>query len=148
MTTPKKPKKNFLKLPAYPGGKQAFETFIRENLKYPEEALNNRIEGDVFITYEVNDNGKVLDPVLRHGIGYGCDEEALRLIGILTFSGSSNRGVRVRSRFNTRIPFRLPVKQQTVQINYQVAAKKETGPPPKPVEKAGYVWQLPLPPKQ
>jgi TonB family protein len=145
LTTPKKPRKEFLKLPVYPGGKKAFDLFIRENLKYPLEALENQIEGDVYITYEVSDNGVVLNPVVRHGIGHGCDEEALRLIGILKFPKTTNRGVRVKSRFNTRIPFRIIKQEQKVQLNYSIStgAQKQQQSAPA-IAKNAYIWQIPV----
>lgn len=150
MTHPKKPRKEFLKLPSYPGGKKAFDQFIKENLRYPEEALLKHVEGDVHITYEVNDNGQVLNPVVKHGLGYGCDHEALRLISLLTFAKTSNRGVRVKSRFNTRIPFRIPKQPVAqVQLNYSVTP---SAPPQSPKTdekgKGGYTWQIPLTPDQ
>ncbi len=150
MTQSKKPRKEFLKLPAYPGGKKAFDLFIKENLQYPEEALQNRIEGDVHITYEVNDNGEVLNPLVRHGIGYGCDQEALRLIGLLKFPKTTNRGVRVKSRFNTRIPFRLMKQQREVQLQYSVTPKAQPSATPESESKGkgSYTWQIPVPPKQ
>lgn len=146
MNKKKRTEKDFLKLPAYPGGKKAFNAFIRENMVYPEEALKNGTEGDVIITYEVTDNGKVLNPKIKHGIGSGCDEEALRLISEMKFAKASNRGVRVRSKFTTRIPFRLPAKKKpSTQLSYHYStAKKKDEPQPKPEEKGSYTWQVPL----
>ncbi|HRZ41460.1 MAG TPA: TonB family protein [Bacteroidales bacterium] len=150
MTQPKKPRKEFLKLPSYPGGKKAFDLFVKENLRYPEEALQNRIEGDVYVTYEVNDNGEVLNPLVRHGLGFGCDQEALRLISLLHFAKTSNRGVRVKSRFNTRIPFRIPKQPAAqVQLNYSVTpATPPQTPKTEEKSKGGYTWQIPITPDQ
>lgn len=148
MSKQKKTEKNFLKLPAFPGGKKAFNDFVKENMVYPEEALANSIEGDVQITYEVTDNGEVLNPKIKHGIGYGCDEEALRLVSILKFGKTHNRGVRVRSRFTTRIPFRLPKKKAPSVINYHISKPQEPKKEEQPAPKAGYTWQVPIKPKQ
>jgi len=139
----KKPKQ-FLKLPEYPGGKKAFIAYINQQMRYPEEALKAGIEGDVLLTYEVNDNGEVLSPQVKHGIGYGCDQEALRLISSLRFSSAQNRGVRVKSRFTTRIPFRIPRKvQPAAAIQYTVKPAAESSPKPvDPAPKTGYTWQI------
>ncbi|MFO7723092.1 MAG: energy transducer TonB [Bacteroidales bacterium] len=147
MSNPKKQRKDFLKLPTYPGGKKAFNTFIQENLKYPEEALKHNIEGDVLVTYEVTDNGEVLNASLKHGIGYGCDEEALRLISELKFGKTTNRGMRVRSRFTTRIPFRIkkkPVKQTTIAYHQpeKKAATQQPATVPKPKSGNTITWQI------
>ena len=144
MKDEKKPRK-FLNLPEYPGGKKAFNIYLRQNLKYPEEALKAGVEGDVIITYEVNDNGEVLNPRVKHGIGYGCDQEALNLISGLKFAGAKNRGVRVKSRFTTRIPFRLPLKRENKTINYQITYQAgEKKPGAENTGKQSYTWQIPL----
>lgn len=101
-------KRKFIHTPQYPGGKVAFQQFIAENLQYPEDALRNRVEGVVFIEYEVNDLGKVVDVWVKKGIGSGCDEEAVRLIRLLEYEPVHNRGLRIKSKMKTRLMFHLP----------------------------------------
>lgn len=110
--------KKFLNLPLYPGGKEAFQKFIRENLRYPEEALKQKIEGKVYIDYQVNDNGEVIDAHINKGIGYGCDEEAIRIIKLLRYDKVRNRGMRVTSTMKTSINFKLNEVKQGMQYNY------------------------------
>lgn len=123
----KKPKKekHFLKLPQYPGGKEAFNKFLRENLKYPEEALKNNIEGDVHLSFDIDYDGTVYNVKILHGLGYGCDEEAVRLIKMLKYEKAKNRGVKVRASKKIKIPFRLKKSNIGVQYNYQVKSKPE-----------------------
>lgn len=109
--------KNFLKLPEYPGGKEAFKKYIRENLKYPKEALENRIEGVVHLSAEINDNGEVMSVAIINGLGYGCDEEASRLIRNIHFGGVKNRGVRLKTKKKFRVEFKLPPQKK---INYNL----------------------------
>ena len=45
---------------------------------YPEEASKNNIQGMVFIQFIVNTDGRISDASVRAGIGYGCDEAALK----------------------------------------------------------------------
>ncbi len=133
-------------MPEYPGGKKAFGDYIRRNLRYPDEALQEGIEGDVIVTYEVNDNGKVQNPKIKHGIGYGCDQEALRLISSLQFAAVTNRGMRVKRTFTTRIAFRLPPKKATSGIAYHVTPsdKKKEEKSPAPSSGKSYTWQIPV----
>lgn len=100
-------KKKFIKLPEYPGGKEEFQKYIRENLNYPEEALKNRIEGFVHLTAVIDDNGNVSESKITKHLGYGCDEEALRLINGLKFGGVKNKGVRVKQQRRFRILFQI-----------------------------------------
>jgi len=119
----KKKEKHFLKLPQYSGGKESFNKLLRENLKYPEEALKNMIEGDVHLAFEIDHNGKVFNVKVTHGLGYGCDEEAVRLIEMLSYEKAKNRGVKVKASKKIRIPFRLKKTTAGLQYNYQAKTK-------------------------
>lgn len=130
-----KKSKKFLNLPLYPGGKSAFQEFIRENLRYPEEAFKHKIEGKVYIGYQVNDNGEVIDAHIIKGIGYGCDEEAIRVVKLLSYNKVSNRGMRLVSSMKTTIGFNLNETRQGLKYNY-VQSKpdiKDSPAPPKVV---------------
>ena len=127
--------KKFINLPQYPGGKAAFQEYIRKNLRYPKQALDNKIEGTVHVTYHVDGLGNVLDCVVTKGVGFGCDEEAIRLIMTLSYEKAKNRGLRVTASMRTRINFKLPVKAE-FQIEYSVKEKPTIKTPEKPVKPA------------
>jgi TonB family protein len=114
-----KPKK-FIKTPHMRGNREQLKEFLKKNLTYPEEALKNKIEGDVIIKYKVSDNGEVFDYAVVKGLGYGCDEEAIRLIKMIRYDAVKNRGVRVTAHSKIKIPFRLPreKKQQQIKMVY------------------------------
>ena len=66
-----------------PEPKEGMEEFIRyisENLKYPEEAKQSEIEGRVFVQFIVDASGKLKNIQAVKGIGWGCDEEAVRVM--------------------------------------------------------------------
>ncbi len=67
-------------MPQFPGGNKALMKFLRENLEYPEEARKNGIEGKVLSQFLVNEDGTLTDIEIVRGLGYGCDDEVLRLI--------------------------------------------------------------------
>jgi TonB family protein len=139
MNTP--PAKRFLKLPEYPGGNKAFKEFILKNLRYPEAAIKHAIQGSVYLEYEVTDNGRVENAVVTAGLGYGCDEEAMRLIGLLKYGKVKNRGMRVKSKVKTRIDFRLPQPvQAAVQFSYTQTSKETK----KPAGPNAYNYTIPL----
>lgn len=66
--------------PSFPGGMQEMKKFISENRKYPAEAKAKDIHGKVIVAFVVERDGSLGDVKIRRGIGYGCDEEAVRLI--------------------------------------------------------------------
>lgn len=126
-----KREKKFLNLPHLDGGKDLLKKFIKENLNYPEEALQKKVEGDVIIKYKVTGKGEVINPEIVKGIGHGCDEEALRLVGMLGYQSVKNRGVRVITDNKIKIPFRIKnhIKQQKYAISYNSEQKAAPGQP-------------------
>lgn len=66
--------------PEYPGGLSAMFDFITTNLKYPIEAEKNNISGKVFARFIVRKDGSISDLKILKGIGFGCDEETVRVI--------------------------------------------------------------------
>ncbi|MFC6997949.1 TonB family protein [Rufibacter roseus] len=79
-----------------------FEQLL-EKIKYPEEALKNNITGKVLVQYTIDPDGFVKDAVVVDGIGYGCDEEALRVINLARFKNYMNQDIERRSR----VPFEI-----------------------------------------
>ena len=138
-------KKRFLNLPKYSGGSKAYKEFIIDNLRYPEEAINARVAGSVVVEYDIHDNGTVSNPHILKGIGYGCDEEAIRLVSMLQYEKVKNRGVRVKVTSKTTIHFRLP----NVSVNYAVSysmeqPKPQIKPQQKPSEPVVYGYTIQL----
>ena len=118
-------KKRFLNFPKYPGGSKAFREFIEENLRYPEAAMESKIEGSVLVEYDIHDNGAVGNPRVLNGLGYGCDEEAIRVVKLLQFEKVKNRGVRIKLTTKTKINFRFP----KTNINYTVSYTRKPDKP-------------------
>lgn len=147
--------KNFIRKPVYPGGPTAMRKFIRENLVYPEEALKQKIQGTVSLRYTINHLGAVIDTHVIAGLGYGCDEEAQRLVRLFRFDVSKTRGVKVLFHNEMHIHFRLPKKKiespgpkqqnQSVQYVYSSSEKKT---PLVPVANTGYQYTITIPTKK
>jgi TonB family protein len=118
---------NFIKLPEYPGGTEHFKDFVKNNLKYPKEALEQRIEGIVILNAEITDRGVVQDIKVEKGLGFGCDDEAKRVLGLAKFGSVKNRGLKVKTRKTFKIGFCLP-KNVSQVINYQLKEKDNIAP--------------------
>jgi len=66
---------------SYPGGDGAWARFLNKNLHYPDEALNNNIEGTVMVQFVVDQEGNVSDVQAVGGpTDGGLREEAIRVI--------------------------------------------------------------------
>jgi TonB family protein len=54
--------------------------YLQKNLKKPKQAVDNQIVGTVEVEFKVNKKGELSDFKIIKSLGYGCDEEAIRLI--------------------------------------------------------------------
>jgi TonB family protein len=70
--------------PSYPGGTDALLKFLKENLKYPETALQNRVEGTVVVQYTIDAKGFIKQAKVMRGISPELDQEALRVTNLIT----------------------------------------------------------------
>lgn len=146
---PKNPKrKSFLRLPTYPGGKDAYLKFISKNIVYPEPALANKVEGSVYLVYTVNNIGEIADIEVIKGIGYGCDEEVVRVIRMMKYEPARNHGIKMKVEMKTTIHFKLPetvphVSNTDFQINYSSVAPENTNSP-EPKSRAVYNYSIKL----
>ncbi|MBO4489074.1 MAG: energy transducer TonB [Bacteroidales bacterium] len=137
----KKKKPNFLEKPLYPGGAKALREFVSAHLQYPQDAMDQRVEGVVTIAYQVNDDGFVENPTVVKSLSPSCDEEALRIVRMLRYDKARNRGVRLKVNTKLNINFHLapqPV-QKTITYSIQSPAKKEKkAPSPSSSNSYGY----------
>lgn len=89
-------------------GHSEFKKYLEEELFYPEEAISQGIEGRVVLQLVISRTGNVSDIEVKRGLGYGCDEEAIRLIKEgPRWSPATRDGINVESKVRVRIKFEL-----------------------------------------
>jgi TonB family protein len=94
--------------PEFPGGIKAMYEFLGENLKYPEKAVKSNITGRVFLSFVVTEEGEIADVKVLKGIGYGCDEEAVRVLSKFPkWEPGKQNGSPVNVRYNLPINFQF-----------------------------------------
>lgn len=144
--------KNFIKQPIYEGGPQALRAFVSRHLRYPEDALKNGVEGTVVVHYTIDHGGTVMEAKVVAGLSADCDEEALRVVKMLTFKVPRTRGVKIQFHKNIQIHFKLPrtTTQQVPenqQVQYQFVPQNKTEEKESTSSSAGtgysYTIQLP-----
>lgn len=64
----------------FPGGLGAWAKYIRTNIRYPQEAFDNNVMGEVVVQFIVDKQGYVTNVELAKSAEYYLDKEALRLI--------------------------------------------------------------------
>jgi protein TonB len=85
------------------------KSFIDQNLRYPQKAKEHGIEGNVYLTFVVERDGRLTNIKLLRGIGGGCDEEAIRIVRSMPdWKPGLQRGNPVRVQFNMPVKFELP----------------------------------------
>ena len=70
-------------LPEFPGGMAEFMKWLTRNLRYPNIAQKQRIEGKVVVTFIVNKDGSIANPKVEKSVNRFLDREALRVIGMM-----------------------------------------------------------------
>lgn len=94
-------------MPSFPGGLDLFYQYISKNINYPRIALENGIHGKVVVSFVVYEDGSIADVTLERGIGFGCDEEAMRIVNAMpNWLPAMQNGKKVA------VKMRLPIKFQ------------------------------------
>ncbi|MDR3610222.1 MAG: TonB family protein [Ignavibacteriaceae bacterium] len=95
-------------MPTFPGGDEAFYTYVGSHIVYPEIAKRAGVEGKLWIQFVVSTSGKVSDVVVQKGIGAGCDEEAVRVVKSMpNWTPGRQNGHPVNVRMSVPIVFKL-----------------------------------------
>ena len=96
-------------MPEFPGGLDAMYDYIRKNLSYPKLAIETGVSGKVIVSFVIMPDGSVQMSNLERGIGFGCDDEAMRVISQMPNWNPAQQNGR-------KVPIRmfLPVVFQTV----------------------------------
>lgn len=107
-------------LPSFPGGLEAFGKFLAQNLRYPDQAKADKIQGRVLCSFIVEKDGSLSNIKVLRGIGSGCDEEAVRVLAISPkWKPGLQNGKIVRVSY-------------TIPVLFQLQDDKKSATPPQP----------------
>jgi len=67
-------------MPSFPGGEERLIQFLQDNIKYPKEALDNNQEGTAYVSFTVDETGKISNARMLKRMAYGMDQEAMRVV--------------------------------------------------------------------
>lgn len=92
----------------FPGGNGALNSWLSKNLRYPELAQQNNIEGRVIVQFVVEKDGSISHPVIARGVDKELDKEAIRVVKRMPkWQPGKNNGIAVRSKFTLPVVFKL-----------------------------------------
>ena len=106
--TPDEPFDVVEEMPKFPGGDAAMMEFLRNTVKYPEEAMKNGIQGRVVVQFIVEKDGSISGAEVIKKVNEHLDAEALRVIGEMPkWAPGKQKGKEVRVKFTLPVTFRL-----------------------------------------
>lgn len=95
-------------MPEYPGGMSEFMKFIAQNIKYPADALQGKVEGRVIARFVVCKDGSISDIEIMRSVSPSLDAEAVRVLKLMPkWKPGRQRGRAVPVKFTVPVTFRL-----------------------------------------
>ncbi len=99
------------------GGMSGLYRFIAGQMKYPEAAAREAVEGMVIVGFTIKTDGSISGATILKSIGYGCDEEALRVVQAMpAWKAASTNGKAVDSRYQLPVFFRIKEQKNMEQL--------------------------------
>lgn len=95
-------------MPEFPGGMKELLKFLQNNLKYPENAMKNNVQGRVIVQFVVEKDGTLTEFKVARSVDPDLDAEALRVLQIMPkWKPGMQRGKIVRVKFTVPVSFKL-----------------------------------------
>lgn len=92
----------------FPGGQAELMKWLGRNVRYPEAAQANEVQGRVIVQFVVEKDGSIGQATILKGVDKDLDREALRVVkNMPKWQPGKNNGVAVRSYFRLPVTFKL-----------------------------------------
>lgn len=89
-------------------GMNEYRDYLKRELRYPLKAIENEVEGKVILKVTVQSNGSLGSIEVRRSLGFGCDEEAIRLIKSgPNWKPAERDGIPTESQVRIKVKFQL-----------------------------------------
>lgn len=95
--------------PAFGGGDaNDFSKWVGENIVYPQEAIDQKLEGRVILQFKVNKEGEVKDVTVLRGVNELLDAEAVRVVSSSPkWECGTQNGIPVAVKYTFPVIFKL-----------------------------------------
>lgn len=95
-------------MPEFPGGMAELMKFLQQNIKYPEQARKDSIQGRVIVQFTIKKTGEVSNATVIRSVSPELDTEAIRVINAMPlWTPGEQKGEPVNVKFTLPIQFRL-----------------------------------------
>jgi len=110
-------------MPSFPGGLDAQSKFMAENLKYPVDAFEKKIQGRVTVRFVVKSTGDISNVEIVRGVDPSLDKEAVRVVNTMPkWEPGKMDGKAVDVYY-------------TLPVVFKMTGNKKNAPPPPPMPK-------------
>lgn len=92
--------------PFYPAGETSLYTFFYYNIKYSEKAIADKVNGNVMVSFYVMPDSTLSEIMVLSGVGYGIDEEVVRVLTPLKYAPAIVDGEKVKMNVIIYVPVR------------------------------------------
>ena len=95
--------------PLYTGGQGAIESYISNNIQYPDDALDNNVEGTVNVQFTIDENGKVGNVKAENSnLGHGLEEAAVKAVSQMpAWTPGKVKGKNVKAWYTLPVTFKI-----------------------------------------
>lgn len=95
--------------PEFPGGQNALDNYVNNNIDYPEKAIDDNTAGTVRVSFVVDEHGKVTRAhIIGDKLGNGLDEQALKVVNNMpAWKPGKVNGKNVKTRLELPIAFQV-----------------------------------------
>lgn len=98
-------------MPEFKGGRKELFKYLQENIKYPETAKKDSIQGTVFVSFVVGKKGEIENAKILRGVRKDLDQESIRVVSEMpNWEPGKQSGKAVRVMFNLPIKYKLDAK--------------------------------------
>ena len=95
-------------MPEYPGGIAALWEYLMQNVKYPEDAEKQKVEGRVIANFVVETDGSISDVKIFKQVFPSLDREAIRVLEAMPkWTPGKQNGKPVRVKYTVPVNFKL-----------------------------------------
>ena len=91
----------------YEKGDVALYNYVYDKIKYSKEAIANKVAGDIMITFDVETDSTLTNFKIVSGVGFGMDEEIIRVLKTLKFIPSIQNGFPIKMNLMYTFPIRI-----------------------------------------
>jgi len=101
--------------PIPPGGMQSFFQYLQANLRYPDSAAKQRIEGKVFVSFVVETDGSLTNVKALRSVSHDLDSEAVRVVSNAPkWKPGIQNGRAVRVQYSVAVSFKLQTEEPII----------------------------------